>query len=1055
MSAITDPDRLAALAESGLLEPGHDMAQLARLTRLTTEVLGLHAAISVVDATTQHVIAKSDDALAPPQRSPVEDGVCALVVADGTPLHVEDARASERDPIARYGVGSYAGEPLRTSDGHILGVLCVYDEAPRPFDARELALLADLAAVATAHIDLGRLARRLAAHEAELALVVGSVSDLLHVVEAEPPHRIVTANTAFLERRGLRAEDVVGRAWGDVDSADSALRTAAILAEVRDSGRPARFAETISTRDGERSLDCLVSPVRSDGTIERLLVVGRDISEHRLQERSLQESLAERERLLAEQVALRRVAEVAAQRGGRRRLYAVIGHECAELLGGVGGGVTEFVGNDVVMRGGWHRDGESGIAAYRDVPVPTRASAASARVRETGRPVLLGPDAADDPSGFGGRAQAPIRVDGRLWGAIGVAAAPGESLPEGSELRLARFAEIAGVAIADDLARSDLDRRLRQEQILADATSAMFHSRTAHEVQTLAVEAARACLPSAILIGIFRPDEGAPEVLRLAAGHGWGDRIGRRTRRVGDDSLVGQAAARDAAVIVADIAAEPEILLPLQTPSDVRCAIAVPIPSADGPSGVLSCGATRPRAFGDDDLVVVQTLVNALGSSLGRIRHEARLEEAARTDALTGLPNRDHVRGAIEAARAGGRDAAHGGVAVLLIDLDRFKLVNDLHGHAFGDRTLHAVAQRLSPLAAADDVLARFGGDEFVLLVRSGGLARAEATAARVQAALREPFDVDGVELAMSASIGIVVPTAEQSSAEDVLRDADVALYRAKDAGRGRAVAFDGEMRAALLRRGAIERDLRSAIGHDLHLAYQPVIDLADGRVLAFEALARWPHPDGPIGPAEFVAVAEESGLIRELGHWAVTAACTEAAAWRRALTTAPPVLVNVSAAELGPELPALVARALEATGLPASSLALEVTERALIDDAPATHEAIARLAALGVRIYLDDFGTGQSALSVLHRFQIHGVKLDRSFTARLPGDRAAAAIVHATVAMARELSLDLIAEGVETQEQVDVLRRIGCPSAQGYLYAAPLDADDALHLAAARGVRA
>jgi diguanylate cyclase (GGDEF)-like protein len=426
----------------------------------------------------------------------------------------------------------------------------------------------------------------------------------------------------------------------------------------------------------------------------------------------------------------------------------------------------------------------------------------------------------------------------------------------------------------------------------------------------------------------------------------------------------------------------------------------------------------------------------------GRKALESELAHSALHDGLTDLPNRALLLDRLEVALA---RAARSGlpVAVLYLDLDRFKVVNDSLGHGTGDRLLVAVAERLLAAARDGDTVGRVGGDEFVVCCEGlTGAADASVMAARMCAAVAEPIDLDGVELFVTTSIGIAVAEAGQDAAT-LLRDADAALYRAKELGKNRAEVFDGEVRAAVAERMAIESALHRAVERgELRLHYQPVVDLADGTVVGVEALVRWEHPErGLLPPLAFIPVAEETGLIVPIGTWALEEACR----WWASLPAEQrvPVSVNLSPRQLaGPELVDTVTRVLAETGTPPSELCLEVTENVLIADMAVARLRLEELRALGVVLAIDDFGTGYSSLAYLRSFPFDVVKLDRGFVANLATSDVDVEIVGAVVRMATALGLCVVAEGVESADQLAGLRAVGCTRAQGYLFARPQPAD-------------
>jgi diguanylate cyclase (GGDEF)-like protein/PAS domain S-box-containing protein len=423
---------------------------------------------------------------------------------------------------------------------------------------------------------------------------------------------------------------------------------------------------------------------------------------------------------------------------------------------------------------------------------------------------------------------------------------------------------------------------------------------------------------------------------------------------------------------------------------------------------------------------------------------EAQLKTMAWQDPLTGLSNRVLLHDRVEHALAQ-RRRVHQPLGLLLIDLDGFKPVNDTHGHAVGDALLKQVAERLLNGVRAGDTVARLGGDEFAVLLedrgeaglRKGGLDVAQ----RLLASLCEPFVVDGRELTIGASMGLTI-AATGVDPEDFVRQADFAMYASKDAGRGRITVFGPALAAEATRRSEIAKSLGSALSQgQLHLEYQPVVDLATGAVLGAEALARWNHPTwGAVSPAEFVPVAERTGLIVQLGHWALLTAAREAARWEAA-GHPQGVAVNVSVRQLNVEFVAEVEQVLAQTGLSPHRLTLEITESVLVDD-ERTLGSLQALKAIGVKLSLDDFGTGWSSLAYLRRLPVDVLKLDSSFVAGL-GSAQADAVSRTVIQLAKDLGLEVVAEGVETADQRDILLRMGCHSAQGWYYGAagPSDA--------------
>jgi diguanylate cyclase (GGDEF)-like protein/PAS domain S-box-containing protein len=424
---------------------------------------------------------------------------------------------------------------------------------------------------------------------------------------------------------------------------------------------------------------------------------------------------------------------------------------------------------------------------------------------------------------------------------------------------------------------------------------------------------------------------------------------------------------------------------------------------------------------------------------------EAELMRQASEDGLTGLANRSRLL--VRIRHALGAAAGDAGPAVLLIDLDDFKRVNDSLGHAAGDRLLELVAGRLLNATRGSDTVARLGGDEFaVLLAAVRGGAEVAVVADRIVTALSEPFVVDGRHIRVGASIGLAVAAIGETP-DDLLRNADLALYRAKGTGKGRHAAFAPEMHTAAVTRLELEAELRQAVAQEqLVLHYQPIIDLATRSVTGAEALVRWQHPErGLLPPSHFIPLAEATELVVPVGRWVLRTACAAAAAWRttdaggRRLS----VSVNVSGRQLQRGgFVEDVAEALRASGLAASRLVLEVTESVLLADLEMALQRLEALRALGVRVALDDFGTGYSSLAYLQRLPVDVLKIDRAFTADITAGGRRAALARAVVTLADTLGLHTVAEGVETEAQHDELRALGCGFAQGFLYARPLGVD-------------
>jgi diguanylate cyclase (GGDEF)-like protein len=473
-------------------------------------------------------------------------------------------------------------------------------------------------------------------------------------------------------------------------------------------------------------------------------------------------------------------------------------------------------------------------------------------------------------------------------------------------------------------------------------------------------------------------------------------------------------------------------------------------------AGLLFALDDAPRDWSPADLQLLNEFALMVGTELGLRRllserelREQRLRHDSMHDPLTGLPNRALFMKRLSDATQRARRGEDGLFAVLFLDVDGFKLVNDSMGHHVGDEMLVTIARRLEECVRGGDIVARLGGDEFaILLERIADVRDAALVAERVQDALRSPLPIGGYDHATSASIGVALSNGANEQPEYLLRSADTAMYRAKNGGRGRYEMFDRAMHAEALTRLQIETDLRHAFDREeFFLQFQPIVSLHSGQIIGAEALVRWRHFErGVVSPATFVPVAEDTGLVVPLGRWVLREACRQAQAWlqRETVETSFAVSVNLSVREFGqPDLVRTVAAILEETGLPATALKLEITESAIIGQKHPAIETVEQLRHLGVGIHLDDFGTGYSALSYLHRLPLDAVKIDRSFTSAIDAEERPMHVVRAIVSLAHAIGLEVIAEGVTTDTQLLLLRDMGCDQAQGFVVSRPVSVTD------------
>jgi diguanylate cyclase (GGDEF)-like protein/PAS domain S-box-containing protein len=477
--------------------------------------------------------------------------------------------------------------------------------------------------------------------------------------------------------------------------------------------------------------------------------------------------------------------------------------------------------------------------------------------------------------------------------------------------------------------------------------------------------------------------------------------------------------------------------------SGLHAALAFPVLILGKFYGVIEFLATESRPRDEALLRVGRSIGSQVGQFIARKEAELHLTFFANHDALTGLPNRtmfgERLAQALSRAQRNARM-----IAVLFLDLDRFKVINDTLGHDAGDRLLQQAAVRLGECLRENDTIARQGGDEFVVLVEDmTDTAQAAGIAQKILEAVAQPYQLSGQEFHVTASIGVSVYPEDGGDVQTLLKHADIAMYRAKDGGKNTFQFYSAQANLHSIERLALETDLRRALERDeLRLHYQPKIDSRSGHIAGVEALLRWQHPlRGAVSPAEVIALAEETGLIVAIGDWVIRTACRDARQWAAHGLPAIPVAVNLSARQFGrDDLADAVRDILEESGLEATRLELEITESAVMENAERAAVVLDRLHGMGLRVALDDFGTGYSSLGYLKRFPVDCVKIDRSFIKDIPDDEDDAAITRAVIAMAHSLRLKVVAEGVETAEQVRFLQEHGCDEMQGFRFGKPCD---------------
>jgi diguanylate cyclase (GGDEF)-like protein/PAS domain S-box-containing protein len=602
------------------------------------------------------------------------------------------------------------------------------------------------------------------------------------------------------------------------------------------------------------------------------------------------------------------------------------------------------------------------------------------------------------------------------------------------------------LVVAEDIterkrARAELERRASQQSAVAALGAQALESSDASEL----FDAAASIVASQLDVEFCELLEESEErdALVLRAGTGWHPGLVRRASSpIGSSFHAGFTWGSLGHVIVEDFATETRFRpTPLLREHGVVSGVSVVVGTRARPHAVLGAYSAEPRRFDNEDVNFLKLIAHLLAGAIEHQLAEDTIRHQALHDSLTGLPNRALL---LERLNHSVNRTVRGGaaVAVLFVDVDNFKLVNDGFGHAVGDQLLLTIAQRLQEILRPTDTVARVGGDEFVIVYEDvASDPDAVDLAERVLDTFTEPFRVAGREHHVSASVGVALQRGD-ADPEVLVRDADAAMYLAKERGGEAFELFDAAMRDRTLRWLQTEHELRAALERDeLHNVYQPLV-ASTGRIAGFEALVRWEHPErGTVLPGEFIAVAEQSGLIVPIGEQVLRSACEAAVRWGRSNEAdALYVSVNLSPRQVAhPGVVESVATILDETGLAAQRLCLEITETALFDDTESALATLTRLKDLGVGLVLDDFGTGYSSLAYVKRFPIDVLKVDRSFIEGLESDPENEAIVSAVISMGHALGVTVIAEGVETRSQARQLRELGCRYSQGFLYSRPL----------------
>jgi diguanylate cyclase (GGDEF)-like protein len=619
---------------------------------------------------------------------------------------------------------------------------------------------------------------------------------------------------------------------------------------------------------------------------------------------------------------------------------------------------------------------------------------------------------------------------------------------------LRAMALVLSLAIAGNRTQ-EAERRLNEElrerhhqlQRLVHVTSSISHGAPLKEVLDMIVEGAAELLGQEVVgLRLIRPDD--PSRVDMVAHRGISDELIDLVLQAPADAGAGGRAINENKVISVDDYSSDRDMIAAFREHELQRAMAAPVSDQGTVVGSLTVASYKPGQYTALEKDLLTMFAEHASLALSDARRVAATTHQALHDDLTGLPNRTLFMDRLEhaLARAGQNNTT---VAVLFCDVDQFKLVNDRLGHGVGDELLIAVGTRVAGCLRAADTAARFGGDEFAVLLEESSQAEAELVADRILGALRPGAVVQGRELPIGASIGVAM-SSNTMKPDDLLRFADVAMYRAKALGRGRYEVFEPSMWSDLEERAELESELRTAIaqmsGGDLSLVYQPILDLSTLDLVGVEALARWRHPrQGDIDPEFFLAVAEETGLIVELGRTMLQLACQQAREWRDCFGLSITMSVNISAQQVDdPQLIDDVVAAIDGAGIEPRQLVLEINESVVMHDTgTAAANRLLALKAVGVRLAIDGFGTGYSSLGYLKRLPVDALKIDKSLVQDVERSSRDLALVRTVLSLCETLGLEMIAEGIESVEQLKALRRIGCQQGQGFHLCAPMSARD------------
>jgi diguanylate cyclase (GGDEF)-like protein/PAS domain S-box-containing protein len=1033
LTILHDPARLAALRRLGLLDSPTE-APFDRLTHLATRFLRAPVAlVSLLDADRQFF--KSSVGLPEPwaslRQTPLSHSFCQHTLTSRAPLAIPDTHV---DPLVRdclaiqdMGVVAYLGIPLITADGWVLGTFCVMDTVPRAWNDDEIAMAQALTAAVMTEIELRSDVRM--RQEAELAALdrerrfrqlAQNSPDIIYILDVQ------AQQTVYLNREDLlgytRAElEAPGSIVQMVHPDDQALVTTHWAEVLR--GASSYVEYRLKSKAGAwewvQSRETILE-YTPDGAPRQILVTFTVVTARKMIEKHL------------------------------RLLESVVVSATDAVL------ITEPAPFDLPgPRIVYVNDAFTAMTGYRADEV----------IGQTPR-ILQGPQtdrAALDHIRAALTAWQPVQVELINYRKDGT--------PFWIDMNIVPVKDASGGNTNWIAIQRDTTERKQAALLDRDRTYVL-------ELIAQRVDLATVLTESCRLIERQRPGMIA-SVMRVSDGYlynGAGPSLPAEYRAIAEQGVpigpdigaCGTAAATHAPAISSDIASDPRwaAYRDQALRHQLRACWSVPIYSSTREViGTFALYATRPATPAPADLELLTTVGQIAAIAIEQQQLSERLLHQAFHDELTGLPNRilfqDRLTQVLARAQRQG-----GGVAVLFIDLDRFKPINDTLGHAVGDQLLQQAAQRFAQQLRSADTLARMSGDEFTVVLDDIDLPQdAVRVAHKLLQTLRQPFRIEHHEVFVSACIGITVGPQAGQTADDLIRQADLAMYRAKRDGRNAVQCFATEMNSAAQARLELETDLRRArAGGEFQLCYQPRVDLRSGAIIGVEALLRWQHPvRGPIAPGVFIPVAEESGQMVALGSWVLREACRQGQTWRTAGYGPLLMAVNVSVVQFAQaDFVETVASTLAQTRFPAQYLELELTESMLMNDVVVVAERLYALQSLGVTIAIDDFGTGYSSLAYLQRLPLDRLKIDQMFVRGLSSEQEhsdampaflesrSEALVETIVNLAHSLGLAAVAEGVEDSEQMQLLRELGCDQAQGYLFARPLPAAAVQQLVAA-----